>query len=50
MILADSVNGRIPKRALEENESRQISRKANISYPPIRTLRCAYQGVRNLGF
>ena len=29
---------------------RSIFRKINLSYPLIRTLMCAYQGVRNVSF
>ena len=48
----DKAKGRISKRVLQENESRQIFRKTNISYPLIRTRTriWAYQGVRNVRF
>ena len=32
------------------SKARQIFRKTNISYPLIRTRKCAYQGVRNVRF
>ena len=35
---------------LQENKARQILRKTNISYPLIRTRRCAYQGLRKVYF
>ena len=41
---------RISKRRLQENKASQIFRKTNISYPLIRTLTYAYQGVKNVHF
>ena len=43
-------NRRIWKRVFQENKTRQIFRKTNISYSLIRTSTCAYQGVRNVHF
>ena len=34
----------------QENKARQIFRKANISYPLIRTPTCVYQGIKNVCF
>ena len=46
----NKAKGRISKRLFQESKPRQIFRKTNISYPLIRTRRCAYQGVRNVRF
>ena len=35
---------------LQENKARQIFRKTNISYPPIRMRTCSYQGIRDVRF
>ena len=49
-IVGNKARGRISKRVFQENKARQIFRKRNISYPPIRTRTFAYQGVRNVRF
>ena len=49
-IVISKARGRIAKRVLQENKTRQIFRKANIYYPLIRTGKCAYQGVKNVCF
>ena len=49
-IVGNKARGRIWKRVFQENKARQIFRKTNISYPPIRTRTFAYQGVRNVRF
>ena len=41
---------RISKQVFQENKSRQIFRKTNISYPLVRKGTCAYQGLRNVCF
>ena len=41
---------RIAKRVFQENKTRQIFRKTNISYPLIRTHTCAYQKGKNVLF
>ena len=41
---------RISKQVLQENKTHRIFRKMNISYPQIRTRRCAYHSVRNVCF
>ena len=41
---------RILKRVFQENKTRQIFRKTNISYPLIRTRTCVYQGEGNVCF
>ena len=46
----DQIVGRIWKRVFQVKKARQIYRKMNISYPLIRTGRCAYQGIRNVHF
>ena len=48
--VGNKVKGQISKRVFQENKARQIFRKANISYPLIRTRTCAYQGVRHVRF
>ena len=48
--VGNKAKGRIPKRVFQENKARQIFPKTIISYPLIRTLTCAYQGVRNNRF
>ena len=48
--VGNKVKGRISKLVFQENKARQIFRKTNISYPQIRTRRCAYQWVRNVRF
>ena len=40
----------ISKRVFQENKASQIFQKTHISYPLIRTRKCAYQGVRNVSF
>ena len=50
LFVGNKAKGRISKRVFQENEARQIFWKTNISYPLIRTLTCAYQGVRNVCF
>ena len=49
-IVANKAKERISKQVFQENKARQIFRKTNISYPLIRSRRCAYQGVRNVCF
>ena len=49
-IFPNKAERRIWKRVFQENKAHQIFRKTNISYSLIRTLRCAYQGVRNVCF
>ena len=39
VIVSNNPKGRISKRVFQENKARQIFRKANISYPLIRTLK-----------
>ena len=46
----DQIVGRIWKRVFQVKKARQIFWKTNISYPLIRTGRCAYQGIRNVRF
>ena len=48
--VGNQANGKISKRVLQENKARQIFRKANTSYPFIRTRTCVYQRVRNICF
>ena len=48
--IGNKAKGRISKRVFQENKTRQIFRKTNISYPLMRTRTCAYQGVRNVHF
>ena len=48
-IVGNKAKGGISKRVFQEKK-RQIFRKANISYPLIRTRTCAYQGVWNNHF
>ena len=47
-IVCNKTKERNSKRVFQENKACQIFRKANLSYPLIRT--CAYQGVRNVRF
>ena len=49
-IVDNKAKGQIAKRVFQKNKARQIFRKANISYPLIRTRTCAYQWVRNIHF
>ena len=46
----NKAKGRILKRVLQEIKALQIFRKTNILYTLIRTLTCAYHGVRNVRF
>ena len=46
--LSNKAKGRVSKGMFQENKTRQIFRKMNISYPLIRTR--TYQGVRNVRF
>ena len=49
--VGNKAKGRISKRVLQENITRQIFQKTNISYPPdTHTPACAYQRVRNVRF
>ena len=48
--IGNKAKGRISKRVFQENKARHIYRKTIISYPLIRTRKCAYQGVRNVRF
>ena len=50
MFVGNKGKGRISKRVFQENKTRHIFRKTNISNPLIRTRTCAYQGVRNVRF
>ena len=49
-LVGNKAKGRISKWVFQENYTRQIFRKTNISYPLIRTRTCAYQGVRKFVF
>ena len=46
--VGNKAKGRISKRVLQENKTRQIPRKTNISYSLIRTRACVYEEVRNV--
>ena len=48
--VGNMAKGRISRRMFQENKGHQIFWKTNISYPLIRTRKCAYQGVRNVRF
>ena len=48
--VGNKAKGRISKRVFQESKARQNFREINISYLPIRTRACAYQGVRNVCF
>ena len=48
--VGNKAKGRISKRVFQEDKAHQIFRKTNISYLPIRTRTCAYQGVQNVRF
>ena len=48
--VGNMAKGRISRRMFQENKGHQIFWKTNISYPLIRTRKCAYQGVRNIRF
>ena len=50
IFVGNKAKGRISKQVFQERKGHQNFRKTNISYPKIRTRKCAFQEVRNVCF